>query len=123
MAQLSQVYNHNGLYKEALSLAEEALAIQRQKLIPNHPDVATTLSYLGGHRSALSDYEAAPLSKRELIVWNLRKWGLDRVFFGSGYPTGFTPDRALDTITEYPFTQDEIDQILSNTEAQLTGAQ
>ena len=36
---------------------------------------------------------------------------------------GFTPDRALETITEHPFTQNEIDQILSNTEAQQTGAQ
>jgi predicted TIM-barrel fold metal-dependent hydrolase len=62
-------------------------------------------------------YEEAPLSKRELIVWQLRQWGLDRVLFGSDYlkidPTQ-TPIEALVTLALFPFTQDEIDLITRN---------
>ena len=67
--------------------------------------------------ACLASYQDAPLSQREMIVWNLRRWGLEQVFFGSDYlmvaPVE-TPQKALDTLTKYPFTQDEIDLILSN---------
>ena len=43
--------------------------------------------------------------------------GLERVLFGSDYmmvaPVE-TPKEALETLTKYPFTQEEIDIILSN---------
>jgi predicted TIM-barrel fold metal-dependent hydrolase len=62
-------------------------------------------------------YKEAPLSRRESIVWHLRWWGLERVFFSSDYlmvaPVE-TPKEALNTLTRYPFTQEEIDLILSN---------
>ncbi len=62
-------------------------------------------------------YRDAPLSKREVIVWRLRKWGLERVLFGSDYlmlaPVE-TQQEALETLSKYPFTQEEIDLILSN---------
>lgn len=62
-------------------------------------------------------FQDAPESKRETLVWRLRKWGLDRVFFGSDYlkiSSGPTPIEALVTLALYPFTQEEIDQITSN---------
>ena len=67
--------------------------------------------------SCLKFYEDAPLSKKELMVWRLRKWGLERVLFASDYLPVFpdaTPAESLETISSYPFTQTEIDLILSN---------
>jgi predicted TIM-barrel fold metal-dependent hydrolase len=65
----------------------------------------------------LEIYKDAPLSQRELMVWRLRKWGLDHVLFGSDYlavaPVA-TPQEALETLNQYPFTQEEIDIILDN---------
>ena len=67
--------------------------------------------------SCLEIYKDAPLSQRELIVWNLRRWGLEQVLFGSDYlmvaPVE-TPKEARYTLTQYPFTQQEIDLILEN---------
>jgi predicted TIM-barrel fold metal-dependent hydrolase len=68
--------------------------------------------------SCLANYEDAPSAERELIVWRLKKFGLDRVLFGSDYllidPTAITPREALRVLTAYPFSQDELDQILNN---------
>ena len=67
--------------------------------------------------ACLEIYQDAPLSQREMIVWNLRRWGLEQVFFGSDYlmvAAVETPEKALDTLTKYPFTQEEIDQIVGN---------
>jgi predicted TIM-barrel fold metal-dependent hydrolase len=67
--------------------------------------------------STLKFYQDAPLSKRELMVWRFRKWGIDRLFFGSDYLSiapQQTPFEALETISRYPFTQAELDTILSN---------
>ena len=67
--------------------------------------------------AALKFYKDAPLSKKELIVWRLRKWGLERVFFGSDYlmlAPAESPKEALETLSKYPFTQEEIDLITSN---------
>ena len=67
--------------------------------------------------SCLNFYNDAPLSKKELMVWRLRKWGLERVLFGSDYlllSPDATPAEALEIISSYPFTQTEIDLILSN---------
>jgi predicted TIM-barrel fold metal-dependent hydrolase len=67
--------------------------------------------------ACLKFYEDAPLAKRELMVWRLKKWGLERVFLGSDYlmfsPVE-TPKEALETLSKYPFTQEEIDIILDN---------
>ncbi|MFQ6029294.1 MAG: amidohydrolase family protein, partial [Dehalococcoidia bacterium] len=67
--------------------------------------------------ACLKFYRDAPLAKRELLVWRLKKWGLDRVFFGSDYlmvAPAETPKETLETLRKYPFTQEEIDLILSN---------
>ena len=70
-------------------------------------DLSTTLKF----------YQDAPLSKREVMVWRFRKWGIDKLFFGSDYLKAApqqTPLEALETLTRYPFTQDELDTILGN---------
>jgi predicted TIM-barrel fold metal-dependent hydrolase len=67
--------------------------------------------------ACLKFYRDAPLAKRELIVWRFRKWGIERVLFGSDYLSFVpveTPKEALETLTMYPFTQEEIDMILAN---------
>jgi predicted TIM-barrel fold metal-dependent hydrolase len=67
--------------------------------------------------ACLKFYRDAPLAKRELIVWRFRKWGIERVLFGSDYLSFVpveTPKEALETLTMYPFTQEEIDTILAN---------
>ena len=72
-------------------------------------------SYLDGS-ACLTYFSDAPLAQRELMVWRLRKWGIDHVLFGSDYFAFFgdTPTEALATLTKYPFTQQELDTILSN---------
>jgi len=68
----------------------------------------------------LNNFEDAPFSKRELIVWRLREWGIERLTWSSDYtrlrgPTSrLTPLAALETLTKYPFTQEELDIILNN---------
>ena len=69
--------------------------------------------------ACLHFYRDAPLSQRELMVWRFRKWGIDHVMFGSDYlqfQPEETPKEALETLAQYPFTQAEIDTILSNDE-------
>jgi len=81
------------------------------------PNVDTSFLDLSG---CLLELEDAPLSKREMIVWMLRKWGIERVLWTSDYlvlrgPTHpLSPLGALDTLTKYPFTQEELDLILNN---------
>jgi predicted TIM-barrel fold metal-dependent hydrolase len=67
--------------------------------------------------ASLQFYQDAPLSKREVMVWRYRKWGIKKLFFGSDYlkiAPQQTPTEALETLTRYPFTQEELDIILSN---------
>lgn len=67
--------------------------------------------------ACLKFYKNAPLSTKEEIVWQLRKWGLERVLFGSDYllvAPQETPAVALETIASFPFTQEELDIILNN---------
>jgi hypothetical protein len=66
--------------------------------------------------ACLAFYADAPLAHRELIVWRLRKWGIKNVLFGSDYFAFFgeTPQETLDILTQYPFTQKELDAILNN---------
>jgi predicted TIM-barrel fold metal-dependent hydrolase len=66
--------------------------------------------------ACLAFYADAPLSQREMIVWRLRKWGIERVLFGSDYFAfvGETPAETLEILTLYPFTQAEFDTILGN---------
>lgn len=110
-------------------------------IIADHPDVRVSHSHCGGvvdeHTSqlwlkrmrpnpdtafidlslCLREFEDAPASKRELVVWRLRKWGIERQLFSSDYLrlVGLpTPGEALKTLGKYPFTREEIDIILSN---------
>jgi predicted TIM-barrel fold metal-dependent hydrolase len=66
--------------------------------------------------ACLTFFADAPLSERELIVWQLRNWGIGHVLFGSDYFAydGATPKEALATLTKYPFTQAELDAILAD---------
>ena len=67
--------------------------------------------------ATLKRYQDAPLSKRETIVWRLRKFGIGKVHMGSDYiyvAPQQTPAEAVDTLTHFPFTQEEVDMILSN---------
>lgn len=77
--------------------------------------------------ASLSAFQDAPLSERELMVWRLRKFGLDHVLFGSDYlrsdPTADTPAAALKALSAYPFTQAEIDLILANDGSAWLGGQ
>ena len=52
-----------------------------------------------------------------MIVWRLKTWGLERVLSRLRLydgRAGGEPKEALETLTKYPFTQEEIDIILSN---------
>ena len=73
----------------------------------------------------LEFWKDAPLSGKELMVGRFKKWGMERVFFGSDYldarfsmastyGPAETPKKALDTLVTFPFTQEEIDLILNN---------
>ena len=112
-------------------------------ILASHPDVRVSHSHCGGvvdeHKSdqwlqsmrpnpdsafldlsiCLKHFEDAPFSKRELIVWRLRQWGVERLLFSSDYVRPFvprqqTPKAALETLSKYPFTQGEIDLIVGN---------
>ncbi len=58
------------------------------------------------------------MSTKELMVYNFRTWGSERVFFASGNTPDImetqSPGLALATLAKYPFSQSEIDMILSN---------
>jgi predicted TIM-barrel fold metal-dependent hydrolase len=67
--------------------------------------------------SCLNFYKDAPKAQKELMVWRIRKWGIERVFFASDYlmvAPNATPAEALDIIRSYPFTRTELSTILSN---------
>jgi predicted TIM-barrel fold metal-dependent hydrolase len=67
--------------------------------------------------SCLNFYKDAPKAQKELMVWRMRKWGIERVFFASDYlmvAPDATPAEALDIIRSYPFTQRELSTILTN---------
>ena len=67
--------------------------------------------------ACLKFYRDAPLATRELIVWRFRKWGIERVLLGSDYISfepEETPAEAIETLRQYPFTEEEIGTILSN---------
>lgn len=58
-----------GRYKEAIPIAEQALAIREKSLGPEHPDVATSLNNLAELYRALGDYpKAEPLYRRSLAI-------------------------------------------------------
>lgn len=51
------------------------------------------------------------------MVWRFRNRGIDRVLFGSDYfryGEDESPKQALETLAQYPFTQEEIDTIVKN---------
>jgi predicted TIM-barrel fold metal-dependent hydrolase len=67
--------------------------------------------------ACLAYFKDAPAGVKERIVWQFRNWGIDRVFLGSDYISfgvDETPKEAIETLLSYPFTQAEIDTILSN---------
>ena len=113
-------------------------------IITAHPDVRVLHSHCGGFiddntrqlwlgsmrpnadtsfldlSECLLQFEDAPISKRELIVWMLREWGIERVLWSSDNFTirdpnsPLTPLGALTTLSKYPFTQEEMDLIRNN---------
>ncbi len=67
--------------------------------------------------SCLNFYKDAPKAQKELMVWRIRKWGIEQVFFASDYlmvAPDATPAEALDIIRSYPFTRTELSTILTN---------
>jgi CHAT domain-containing protein len=59
-----------GRYKDAVPLAERAVAIMETASGPAHPFLATTLDNLAGLYQAQGDYaRAAPLSRRALVIY------------------------------------------------------
>ena len=67
--------------------------------------------------SCLNFYKDAPKAQKELMVWRIKKWGIERVFFASDYlmvAPDATPAEALDIINSYPFTRKELSTILAN---------
>jgi tetratricopeptide (TPR) repeat protein len=56
--QVGQLYRQ-GKYAEAVSLAEESLAIREKALGPDHPNVATSLNGLASLYKSLGDYAKA----------------------------------------------------------------
>jgi predicted TIM-barrel fold metal-dependent hydrolase len=132
------------MHVSAAPLDDDGL-ISALQVIGAHPDVRMTIAHCGGVAdfeienylipaaavpplisldnlftdvsSCLAFYSDAPWSQRELIVWRLRKWGIERVFFGSDYLSlapAQTPQEALATLAKYPFTRKEITTILGN---------
>lgn len=125
---------------------DRAAMLNAYRMIGGHPNLRLVLAHCTGFSSAeieaflipalhlpqpffslknlfvdvsncLNIYEDAPLSQRELIVFNLRQWGLRNVLFGSDYLMVAhveTPKEALETLVKYPFTQEELDIILNN---------
>lgn len=57
----------------------------------------------------------------EQFVWILRKFGTDRVLFGSDFPL-YGPTEALDAVRALGFTDDEQAQILHANAASLLGS-
>ena len=55
-------------YAAAKQSHEEALAIRRKALPPDHPDIATSLNNLGVVQSALREYAAAKQSQEEALA-------------------------------------------------------
>ncbi len=47
--------------------------------------------------ATLKFYQDAPLSKREMMVWRFRKWGIGKLFFGSDYERCSGTDTARGT--------------------------
>jgi predicted TIM-barrel fold metal-dependent hydrolase len=73
--------------------------------------------------ACLAFHADAPLAQRELIVWRLRKWGISHVLFGSDYFKfdGETPLQTLDILSKYPFTEEELNTILTNDASEWLG--
>ena len=146
-AVLDRAQSHDApvlMHVAAAPLDDDSL-LSALTVIGSHPDVRLVIAHCGGDAdyeiepyliasrttpplismdnlftevsSCLKFYRDAPRSQRELIVWRLRKWGINRVFLGSDYlsiaPVE-TPQEALDTLSKYPFTEREIRTILNN---------
>jgi predicted TIM-barrel fold metal-dependent hydrolase len=78
--------------------------------------LVTENSFVDGS-ACLKYFKDAPAGVKERIVWQFRNWGVERVLLGSDYLSFMpeeTPQEAIETLLSYPFTQDEIDTILSN---------
>lgn len=85
-----------------------------QSIVPSKLDPTNLYMDLS---ASLKYYQDAPLAKREVMVWRFRKFGIEKLFFGSDYlniAPQQTPVEAIETLTRYPFTQKELDTILNN---------
>lgn len=132
------------LHVAAAPLDDDSL-VSALTVIATHPEVRFTIAHCGGvadyeiegyliaaqttppllsldnlHTdisACLKFYRDAPKAQREMIVWRLRQWGIERVLFGSDYLSVApveTPKEALETLDRYPFTRKEIRTILDN---------
>jgi tetratricopeptide (TPR) repeat protein len=67
--EVNQLYQ-KGRYREAIPMAERALAIREKALGPDHPDVALSLNNLAELHRTIGDYGLAkPLYQRALTIW------------------------------------------------------
>ena len=70
----------------------------------------------GGSRNLYVDISATSVfyansPEARNLVWHLRQFGIDHVFFGSDYPA-FTPQKTRLALNRLPFTPAERDAIL-----------
>jgi tetratricopeptide (TPR) repeat protein len=68
MVTMAEVYDHLGLYEDAVELFEEALVLRRRELGNDHVDVARTLRQLGSTRLSQARYAEAIELLREAIT-------------------------------------------------------
>lgn len=66
---LATMYTNKGEYDRALPLCEEALAMRRILLPPQHPDIATSLNHLASPLNSKGEYDRAlPLYEEALVI-------------------------------------------------------
>lgn len=55
---------------------------------------------------------------RPEVIWQLRQFGIDHLFFGSDFPL-YTPEETLHALAEYGFMPDELKKICSENAARV----
>ncbi len=59
--------------------------------------------------------------ERDLLIWHLREFGVDRLFFASDYPV-FTPQTTIEALQQFGFTREELNGIMgANFEREILG--
>ncbi|MGB7923697.1 MAG: serine/threonine-protein kinase [Pyrinomonadaceae bacterium] len=75
MSTMGRVYYKLGLYDKATPLLEEALAIRRQRLGQEHPDVAATLNHMAELTHVKGDLATAERMYQEVLAIRHRIYG------------------------------------------------